>query len=71
MGRFDQHIDTTGSDGELAPGLVVDRHAVFDALGAADALGVAGDQVWVMASRWPRGRDRTGRARDARRSVSS
>src|SRR6516225_12300339 len=44
LGRFDQHIDTAGGDGELAPGLVIDRHAVLDPLGPADALGVAGDQ---------------------------
>src|SRR6266851_8351843 len=42
--RLDQHIDAAGGEGELAPGLVVDRHAVLDALGAAEALGVAGDQ---------------------------
>src|ERR1700732_3711858 len=35
--RLDQHVDAAGGEGELAPGLVVDRHAVFDALGAADA----------------------------------
>src|SRR5215467_11519455 len=39
--RLDQHIDAAGGDGELAPGLVIDRHAVLDALGAGQALGVA------------------------------
>src|SRR6266481_2817887 len=42
--RLDQDVDAAGGEGELAPGLVVDRHPVFDALGAADPLGVARDQ---------------------------
>src|SRR3984893_17212362 len=33
--RLDQHVDAAGGEGELAPGLVVDRHARFDALGTA------------------------------------
>src|SRR6266478_419495 len=37
---LDQHVDATGGDGELAPGLVINRHALFDALGAGEALGV-------------------------------
>src|ERR1700751_5939700 len=35
--RLDQHIDAAGGEGELAPGLVVDGNAVFDALGAGEA----------------------------------
>src|ERR1700730_11719835 len=42
--RLDQHVDAAGGEGELAPGLVVDRHAVLDALGATNAFGVARDQ---------------------------
>src|SRR5438093_12227397 len=41
LGRLDQHIDAAGGKGELAPGLIVDRHAVLDALGAGEPLGVA------------------------------
>src|SRR5208282_4746454 len=42
--RLHQHVDAAGGDSELAPSLVVDRHAVLDALGAGQPLGVAGDQ---------------------------
>src|SRR5436309_15265792 len=42
--RLDQHVDAAGGEGELAPGLVIDRHAVLDALGAGGPLRVAGDQ---------------------------
>ena len=40
--RFDQHVDGAGGGGELAPSLVVDRDAVLEALGAGQALEVAG-----------------------------
>ena len=32
-GRLDQHINAAGGDGELAPGLVIDRHTFGDPLG--------------------------------------
>jgi hypothetical protein len=35
---LDYHVDGAGGDGELAPGLVVERHPVLDALGAGQAL---------------------------------
>ena len=40
--RFDQHVDAAGGDGELAPGLVVDRDAVGEALGAGRRSGSPG-----------------------------
>src|SRR6266446_9855171 len=42
--RLDQDVDAAGGEGQLAPGLVIDGHAVLDALGAADPFGVARDQ---------------------------
>ncbi len=42
--RLDEHVDAAGGDGELAPGFLINGHAVFDAFGAGEALGVAGDQ---------------------------
>ena len=42
--RLDQDVDGASGSGELAPGLVVDGHTVGDALGAGQALGVAGDE---------------------------
>src|SRR4051812_38933445 len=49
--RLDQHVDAAGGDRELAPRLVVDRHAVGDAFGAGAAFGVAGDQHRLVRAR--------------------
>src|SRR5271166_5536980 len=38
-GSLHQYVDAAGGDGELAPGLVVDRHAARDAFGAGAAFG--------------------------------
>src|ERR1700730_16953753 len=58
--RLDQHIDAAGGEGELAPGLVVDRHALGDTLGAADPFGVAGDQHRLLRVSGRRGGDVSG-----------
>src|ERR1700730_15724447 len=58
--RLAQHIDAAGGEGELAPGLVIDRHALFDALGAGEALWVAGDQHRLVRALRRRGGDVAG-----------
>jgi|SRR5215469_2278160 len=43
-GHLDEDVDAAGGLNEFAPGLLVDRHAVREALGAGQTLGVARDQ---------------------------
>src|SRR5262249_29801574 len=53
--RLDQHIDAAGGLHEFAPGLLVDRHAMGEALGAGQTLGIAGDQDRLVRAPWRRG----------------
>src|SRR5215469_428197 len=55
--RLDQHVDAAGGGGEFAPGLVVDRHAMGEALGAGQTLRITRDQDRLVRTRRRRGGD--------------
>src|SRR5437763_10149046 len=55
--RLDQHIETARGERDLAPGLFVDRHALFEALGAVGALRVARDEYRLARALGRRGGD--------------
>src|SRR4051794_10259459 len=55
--RLDQHIETARGERDLAPGLLVDRHALVEALGAVGALRVARDEYRLARAPGRRGGD--------------
>src|SRR5438067_7296245 len=55
--RLDQHIETARGEGDLAPGLLVDRHALFEAPSAVGALRVARDEYRLARAPGRRGGD--------------